>query len=1142
VIWADVPDPAVIRVGETYYMSSTTMHMSSGLPIMKSRDLVNWEMLNYAYDRLVENDAMNLENGQSTYGRGSWASCLRYHDGTYYATTFSATSGQTHIYRTQDIEKGKWKANFFSPSLHDHTLFFDDDGRVYMIYGGGKLMLVELLPDLSGIKPDGINQVIIENTNLLFGEDEVGGLNGEGSQLIRVNGKYYLLNIASPRSRWSRSVLIHRADRITGPWEGRVALEDKGVAQGCLIDTPDGKWYAMLFQDNGAVGRSPWLVPVKWEDGWPVLGIDGKAPVTLDIEDKTEGLANIVASDEFNRKPGDPLPLAWQWNHNPDNRLWSIGERKGYLRLTTGRIDTTVLLARNTLTQRTFGPVSSAVAKVDVANMRDGDCAGLIAMQRRYGFVGVRMEGGKKSVVMVSVPPDPPGQHRQHRSSEEVECIPLPRSTVYLKIDCDFRNRTDKAFFYYSLDGKAWNKIGSVLQMAYTLPHFMGYRFGLFNYATKSPGGYVDFDYYHISNKISQDKMAWWRDARFGMFIHWGIYSVPAGVYQGKEIPGIGEWIMNNAKIPVAKYEKYAAHFNPVDFNADEWIKLAEEAGMKYIVITSKHHDGFAMFHSRVSPYNIVDATPFKRDVIGEIAAACKKHKMPLGLYYSQAQDWHAPGGSAAGGHWDQAQDGDMDQYLDQIAVPQVHEILENYGGIKILWFDTPYGMTPERAAKFLSIVQQHPDLIYNDRLGGDVEGDLKTPEQYIPATGIPGKNWESCMTMNDTWGFKIHDRNWKSTRTLVRNLIDIASKGGNYLLNVGPTSMGSIPEASIKRLKEMGAWMYINGEAIYGTSASPFKKLAWGRCTRKAVDGKVLLYLHVFDFPDNGMLTLPGLAGKIYKAYPLANKNKLLNVIPDANNPKVDLSSVFRDSNATVIVIEVEKDFKVYNAPDIQADYDIFMDTVRFKISTDIDRAVIHYTTDGTVPTESSPVSGKINKVSLPNSFTVKASCFLDGKAVSGMAEKQFSKETPSPGIKIENTEPGLHFKYYEGKWNSLPDFNSLKAAEEGICVQPDIAVKKQAFNYGLVFTGYLLAPETNVYQFRLTSDDGSLLRINEKTLLNDGLHAMETKILNMALEKGLHAIDIQFFQAGGEDGLTIDWKIGDQSAARIPAENWVY
>lgn len=506
VIWADVPDVAVIRVGDAYYMSSTTMHMSPGLPIMKSKDLVNWRLIGYAYDRLVENDAMNLENGKNCYGAGSWASSLRYHNGVYYASTFSSTSGRTHIYTTANIENGEWKASSFSPSLHDHTLFFDDDGRVYMIYGAGKLTLVELEPDLSGIKEGGVNKVIIENVNLLFGENEVGGLNGEGSQLIKVNGKYYLLNIASPRSRWSRSVLIHRADRITGPYEGRVALEDKGVAQGCLIDTPDGQWYAMLFQDNGSVGRSPWLVPVKWEDGWPVLGVDGKAPQTVDIEDNETLLdSNIVASDEFDRKPGEVLPLAWQWNHNPDNSKWSVGEREGHFRLTTGRIDDSVLSARNILTQRTFGPVCSAITKVDVSKMKDGDYAGLIALQRRFGAVCVKAENGARSIVMMSAESQPSGRRNrggQPVQTVEVESVPLGQSIIYFRIDCDFRNRADKASFYYSLDNSSWTQIGSVLQMSYTMPHFMGYRFGLFNYATKSAGGYADFDYYHITDTM----------------------------------------------------------------------------------------------------------------------------------------------------------------------------------------------------------------------------------------------------------------------------------------------------------------------------------------------------------------------------------------------------------------------------------------------------------------------------------------------------------------------------------------------------------------------------------------------------------------------------------------------------------------
>lgn len=494
IIWADVPDVSMIRVGDNYYMSSTTMHMSPGVPIMKSKDLVNWNLVGYAYARLVENDAMNMENGKDAYGKGSWASSLRYHNGTFYATTFSYTSDKTHVYSTTDVEKGPWKASAFSPVLHDNSLFFDDDGRVYMISGGGKISLTELLPDASSIKPGGINKVIIKNGNLLFGENEVGGLNAEGSQLFKVNGKYYLFNIASPKSRWSRSVLIHRADKITGPYEGRVALEDRGIAQGGLIDTPDGKWYAYLFKDSGAVGRCPWLVPVKWKDGWPVLGIDGKAPDTLDIKDNREGLGNIVTSDEFERKPGESkLPLAWQWNHNPDNDHWDILQKPGRLRITTGRVDKDALSARNMLTQRSFGPVSSASTCLNVDKMKDGDVAGLIALQYKYGCVGVKMEDGKKSIVMVSA---------QSGSPAEIEAIPLKQKVAYFKIDCDFRNQTDKANFYYSLDGKKWKQIGGPLKMVYDGKHFMGYRFGLFNYATKTVGGYVDFDFYHVSGKI----------------------------------------------------------------------------------------------------------------------------------------------------------------------------------------------------------------------------------------------------------------------------------------------------------------------------------------------------------------------------------------------------------------------------------------------------------------------------------------------------------------------------------------------------------------------------------------------------------------------------------------------------------------
>ncbi|NJO24588.1 MAG: glycosyl hydrolase 43 family protein, partial [Bacteroidia bacterium] len=260
VIFADVPDASMVRAGDTYYMSSTTMHMSPGVPIMKSKDLINWQLVSYCYDTLVSNDDMNLTNGKSTYGRGSWASCIRYHNGIFYVTTFAATSGKTHIYTTKDIEKGPWKASSFRPSYHDHTIFFDDDGRVYMIYGVGKLRLLELSPDLSGVKPGTTEQVIIENASAPAGNNI--NLQAEGSQLFKINGKYYLFNITWPRGGM-RTVVIHRADKITGPWEGKLGLQDLGVAQGGLIDTPDGIWYSYLFRDYGAVGRIPYLVPVK---------------------------------------------------------------------------------------------------------------------------------------------------------------------------------------------------------------------------------------------------------------------------------------------------------------------------------------------------------------------------------------------------------------------------------------------------------------------------------------------------------------------------------------------------------------------------------------------------------------------------------------------------------------------------------------------------------------------------------------------------------------------------------------------------------------------------------------------------------------------------------------------------------------
>jgi beta-xylosidase len=322
-------------------------------------------------------------NGKNAYGAGSWASSLRYHDGVFYASTFSVhqrTHPHLHHARSgaRPVERDEFRAR-----AGDHSLFFDDDGRVYMVYGGGRITLVELKSDLSGIKPGGVNKVIVENVNTLFGADQ-GGLKGEGSHLSKINGRYYLFNIASPGSRWARTVIVHRADTIDGPYEGRIALDDRGIAQGGLIDTPDGKWYAYLFKDNGAVGRIPYLVPVTWKDGWPVLGENGKVPMTLDIPAGAQGVSGasgIVASDEFDRRPGAPCPAAGLAMESQPEAAhdWSLTKRPGYLSFVTSRVVATLPEARNTLTQRTFGPASSATTSIDVSGMKDGDWAGLTA-------------------------------------------------------------------------------------------------------------------------------------------------------------------------------------------------------------------------------------------------------------------------------------------------------------------------------------------------------------------------------------------------------------------------------------------------------------------------------------------------------------------------------------------------------------------------------------------------------------------------------------------------------------------------------------------------------------------------------------------------------------------------------------------
>jgi alpha-L-fucosidase len=410
-------------------------------------------------------------------------------------------------------------------------------------------------------------------------------------------------------------------------------------------------------------------------------------------------------------------------------------------------------------------------------------------------------------------------------------------------------------------------------------------------------------------------RMKWFREARFGLFVHWGVYSVPAGEWKGNK--GYGEWFLEETKMPVSQYEKFAQQFNPVKFDAKQWVGIAKNAGMKYIVITSKHHDGFGMFRSQLTDW-CIKSTPFQRDPLKELAAACKEAGITLCFYHS-IMDWHHPDWGTRRAWNDRAPKTppNMDRYTEYMK-GQLKELLANYGPIGILWFDGEWEgpWTHERGVDLYRYVRSlQPNIIVNNRVGkaragmGGMDqgshraGDYGTPEQEIPATGFgAGVDWESCMTMNNHWGYNKADQNWKSVRTLVHNLIDCASKGGNYLLNVGPTSEGLIPGPSVERLAEIGKWMKVNGEAIYDTTASPFKKLPYGKCTQKP--GK--LYLHVFDWPKDGRLLVP-IANGVRKAYLLAAPGQELKSEKTDNGQVLAVPETAPDANASVVVLEIE-------------------------------------------------------------------------------------------------------------------------------------------------------------------------------------------------------------------------------------------
>ena len=481
--YTDIPDNDVIRVGEDYYMVSTTMYFCPGAPIMRSRDLVHWETVSYIYDLLEDDDIYNLRDGKNAYGKGQWATSLRYQDGMYYALFVANDQHKTYLFRTADIVNGPWERNVIDGYfMHDASLLFDE-GRLWVVWGNGDLHLIELEPDGSAVKAGAEERIIIRAPK------EGMGLRAEGAHFYHIGDYYYVLEIDWPKDK-PRTATVWRSKSIDGPYESKVVLQgtlggrSDGIAQGPIVDTPAGDWYAIQFQDHGAVGRIPTIQPVTWVDGWPMMGENGVPLEEVTVNLPAAGRDYVWDSDEFD---ADRLALVWQWNHKAPEG-WSLTEKPGWLRLRAAKA-TGIADARGTLTQRTVGPRCISETLLDASGMKPGDEAGLCAFQSHSGRIGVQVApDGSRQIVL--------------RQKEEIlATVPFSGDQVQLRIRYVFTpqkegEEADTAFFGYSLDGAEWTEFPDTLRMRYTLDYFTGYRSALYNFATLEEGGTAGFDWF----------------------------------------------------------------------------------------------------------------------------------------------------------------------------------------------------------------------------------------------------------------------------------------------------------------------------------------------------------------------------------------------------------------------------------------------------------------------------------------------------------------------------------------------------------------------------------------------------------------------------------------------------------------------
>ena len=647
------------------------------------------------------------------------------------------------------------------------------------------------------------------------------------------------------------------------------------------------------------------------------------------------------------------------------------------------------------------------------------------------------------------------------------------------------------------------------------------------------------------------DRMAWWREARFGLFLHWGLYAIPAGEWNGKT--SHGEWIRETAQIPLDEYAQFLPRFDPVKFDADAWARMAADAGMQYVVITSKHHDGFCLYDSAHTDWDVA-STPFKRDILKELADACERHGLRFCTYHS-IMDWHHPDYLPRRG-WEQRSSAGADyERFERYLHAQVTEIVTRYKP-GVMWFDGEWERTwnHERGVALFDLCRRlDPEMIVNNRvdvmragMGGfntstEARGDFATPEQEIPATGLPGVDWETCMTMNGHWGWNKADKSWKSSRDIVRMLVDIASKGGNFLLNVGPTELGEFPPEAVERLADVGKWMKVNSEAIRGTTASPFEELDFGRATVKSEGSRTTLYLHVFDWPADGRLRLAGLATNAKEARLLADPARKLAVARESDGVVVTLSGDAPDPAASVVAVELDGKPEVHRPPAIEAASSLFVDSVAVRLVPTVHRSTVRYTTDGGEPTQASPQYK--GPFLLTDSAVVRARAFDGGKPVSESSARTFTRSVPRPASAPPSRKAGLLCERFLGEFDALPDFATLTASERYVVAKVELPTGSAQEHVARRFQGFVAVPRTGVWTFALSSDDGSRLWIDGELVVdNDGLHGPEEERGEIALAKGLHVLEVGWFNKTGGAALALSMGLSGEAIVPVPAERLSY